>query len=65
MSTDELTRMEAQVLAHDYNFAPFDPLKCERVIHEETDLRSLFLCNTSNVCKCLIQYHFDDLPKFF
>lgn len=62
MEEDTETQKHAKAIAHDYNFAPFDPLKCERVIHRSEDLCSLFLCNTSNRVKVLIQYHADQVP---
>jgi len=52
------TQQEAFIIASDYNLVPYDPLKCEPVLHE-TGLRSLFFANTSNIVKILIQYDKD------
>ncbi|MBA7611616.1 hypothetical protein ES703_18844 [subsurface metagenome] len=54
------TQQEAHIIAHEYGFAPYDPLKCEPVIHD-TDLWSLFFANTSNRVKCFTQYHRDQI----
>lgn len=58
------TQKQAQIIAHEYNMAPFDSLKCERVIPRETDLCSLFLANTPNTVKVFEQYHSDSIKKY-
>ncbi len=60
MEQDRVTEQQAQIIAHQYNFCPYAPLKCERTVPEGTT-RSLFFCNTSNICKILIKYDRDEL----
>ena len=60
MKEDLRTQQHAKIIAHDYGFVPYDPLKCERAIPEGTT-QSLFFANTSNVVKVLIQYNRDEL----
>lgn len=48
------------LLAHEYNFAPYEPLKYERVLPVNS-LGSHFLANTSNVAKCHVQYDPDEV----
>lgn len=45
----------AWLLAHVYNFAPYEPLKYEHTT-PDGDVQSHFLANTSNRVKILIQY---------
>lgn len=45
----------AWLVAHHYGFAPYEPLKYERVLPTNS-LGSHFLANTSNVVKCHVQY---------
>lgn len=60
MEDDILTQQQAFIIARDYNFVPYDSLKCERTIPEGT-VRTLFFANTSNVVKILIKYDRDEL----
>ncbi len=60
MVVDLKTQQQAYIIARQYGLVPYDPLKCERVIGDDT-LRSLFFANTSNVVKVLIQYDRDEL----
>lgn len=57
---DEWTRQQAHIIAHDYNFIPVSPLKCERTIGDGYT-RTLFFANTSNSIKILIKYERDEL----
>jgi len=61
MPNDLKTKQQAHILAHDYGFAPYDSLKSERVRPSEDDVSSIFLANTAGQCRCLIQFHNDDL----
>lgn len=45
----------AWLLGHEYGFAPYDPLKYERVLPTD-NVGSHFFANTSNIVKCHIQY---------
>lgn len=60
MEEDIQTQQQAAVIARDYNFVPYDPLMCERVIPQGTT-RSLFFANVSNIVKIHIQYDRDEL----
>lgn len=60
MKDDIKTQRQAHIIARDYNFVPYDPLKCERVI-TITPMRSLFFANTSNIVKCFNQYNRDEI----
>lgn len=60
MSQDKLTEREANIIAHQYGFAPYPGLKCERTIPVGTT-RSLFFANTSNIVKVSILYDQDEL----
>lgn len=57
---DIITEQHAVVLARDYGFCPYDPLKCERCV-THAELCSVFFANTSNIAKCFIQYTTDEL----
>lgn len=60
---DILTERQALIIARYYNLAPYEPLKCERVIPRQSDIRSVFLANTSNIVKCFAQYNRDQVGK--
>lgn len=62
MEEDILTQQQAFIIARQYNFVPYDPLMCERVIPEGTT-RSLFFANVSNTVKVFIQYNRDELEE--
>lgn len=57
---DMVTERQAFIIAHQYGFAPYSGLKCERTIPEGTT-RTLFFANTSNIVKVLIKYDRDEL----
>lgn len=63
MMEDLETQLHAVAVAREYNLVPYDPLKCERVIHKKTDLCSLFFATTDHSAKVFVQYHADDLPE--
>lgn len=55
---DKKTEQQAYIIAHQYGFAPYAGLKCERTVPEGT-VRTLFFANTSNIVKVLIKYDRD------
>lgn len=57
---DQQTLEQAYIIAHQYNFCPQTPLKCERTTPEGYT-RTLFFANTSNRIKILIKYERDQL----
>lgn len=64
MKDDIKTQQQANIIARQYGFAPYEPLKCERTIPEGT-VRTLFFANTPNVVKTTVKYDRDEAGAQF
>lgn len=56
--TDILTQQQAHIIAFDYNFAPLDKLKTERVIGSD-GINSVWLATRSRAARCFAIYQQD------
>ena len=60
---DVFTQNESHVIAVDYAISPKTGLKCERNVVPETEIRSMFLCDTAHETKCFVQYNYTGLEE--
>lgn len=63
MEEDILTQRHAVIIARDYNLAPFENLKTERITNRPGDICSVWLATKNRDARCFVQYHQDEIKK--
>lgn len=58
--TDKITQRHANNIAVEYNFSPFENLKCERAIGDRP-INTMFLATKTGECRVLVLYNEDEL----
>lgn len=60
MIDDILTQRHAFIVARDYNLAPYDDMKTERVLGDD-GINSVWLATKDRSVRCFVKYQQDDL----